>query len=133
VAQHQSNLNRIHISLAFDEVYGPHGGATIASVLANAASDDKVECAAACEMAYLAFVNIPSAHPSTTTNEWSLVIRPKDRWLELHLADLWRYRDLLWMFIRRDFVSVYKQTILGPVWSLAASAVPAEVRHGACT
>lgn len=47
---------------------------------------------------------------------WDLVIRPRDRWLDLHLDDLWRYRDLLWMFVRRDFVSVYKQTILGPVW-----------------
>jgi lipopolysaccharide transport system permease protein len=45
-----------------------------------------------------------------------LVIRPKDKWLDLHLDDLWRYRDLLWMFVRRDFVSVYKQTILGPIW-----------------
>jgi len=49
-------------------------------------------------------------------DEWDLVIRPKDRWLDLHLDDLWRYRDLLWMFVRRDFVAVYKQTILGPIW-----------------
>jgi lipopolysaccharide transport system permease protein len=48
--------------------------------------------------------------------EWDLVIRPSSGWLELHLKDLWRYRDLLWMFVRRDFVAVYKQTILGPVW-----------------
>jgi lipopolysaccharide transport system permease protein len=45
-----------------------------------------------------------------------LVIRPQGRWWELKLADVWHYRDLLWMFIRRDFVSVYKQTILGPIW-----------------
>lgn len=49
-------------------------------------------------------------------DEWDLIIRPKDNWLDLHLDDLWRYRDLLWMFVRRDFVSVYKQTILGPLW-----------------
>lgn len=48
--------------------------------------------------------------------DWDLIIRPKDRWLDLHLDELWRYRDLLWMFVRRDFVSVYKQTILGPLW-----------------
>ena len=47
---------------------------------------------------------------------WSLIIKPQGRWWELQLADVWHYRDLLWMFIRRDFVSVYKQTILGPIW-----------------
>jgi lipopolysaccharide transport system permease protein len=47
---------------------------------------------------------------------WDLIIRPQGRWWDLQLADVWRYRDLLWMFIRRDFVAVYKQTILGPVW-----------------
>jgi lipopolysaccharide transport system permease protein len=50
------------------------------------------------------------------TESWDLVIRPKTGWLDLHLADVWRYRDLLWMFVRRDFVAVYKQTILGPLW-----------------
>jgi lipopolysaccharide transport system permease protein len=54
-----------------------------------------------------------SAAPS---EQWSLRIRPHSGWLELHLADVWRYRDLLWMFVRRDFVAVYKQTILGPLW-----------------
>ena len=48
--------------------------------------------------------------------EWSLVIRPKTGWFDLHLADLWRYRDLVALFVRRDFVSLYKQTILGPLW-----------------
>jgi lipopolysaccharide transport system permease protein len=47
---------------------------------------------------------------------WDLRIGPRTKWLDLHLADVWRYRDLLWMFVRRDFVAVYKQTILGPVW-----------------
>jgi lipopolysaccharide transport system permease protein len=47
---------------------------------------------------------------------WSLVIRPQNRLFDLHLEDVWRYRDLLWMFVRRDFVAVYKQTILGPLW-----------------
>jgi lipopolysaccharide transport system permease protein len=48
--------------------------------------------------------------------DWTLVIRPKARWFDLHLADLWRYRDLVTMFVWRDFVSTYKQTILGPLW-----------------
>ncbi len=48
--------------------------------------------------------------------QWDLVIRPRGRWFDLHLADVWRYRDLVYMFVRRDFVSKYKQTILGPAW-----------------
>jgi lipopolysaccharide transport system permease protein len=47
---------------------------------------------------------------------WSEIIRPKRHWLDLNLLDLWRYRDLIMLFVRRDFVSVYKQTILGPLW-----------------
>jgi lipopolysaccharide transport system permease protein len=49
-------------------------------------------------------------------SEWSLVIRPKTGWFDLHLADLWRYRDLVALFVRRDFVAQYKQTILGLLW-----------------
>ncbi len=47
---------------------------------------------------------------------WDMVIRPKTGWFDLHLADLWRYRDLVMLFVRRDFVAQYKQTILGPLW-----------------
>lgn len=49
---------------------------------------------------------------------WTMVIRPASGWFDLHLGDLWRYRDLVKLFVRRDFVSVYKQTILGPLWFL---------------
>jgi len=49
-------------------------------------------------------------------NHWDLILRPRSKLFELHLADLWRYRDLVWMFVRRDFVSQFKQTILGPAW-----------------
>lgn len=59
-----------------------------------------------------------SATSSKEDGDWSLVIRPKSGWFDLHLADLWRYRDLVMMFVRRDFVSLYKQTILGPLWFL---------------
>lgn len=48
--------------------------------------------------------------------DWSLIIRPKSGWFDLHFQDLWRYRDLVALFIRRDFVATYKQTILGPLW-----------------
>jgi lipopolysaccharide transport system permease protein len=47
---------------------------------------------------------------------WKLVIRPRSSWLDLHLKDLWTYRDLVLMFVRRDFVSQFKQTVLGPTW-----------------
>jgi lipopolysaccharide transport system permease protein len=47
---------------------------------------------------------------------WDLVIRSKTRWFDLHIGDLWRYRDLVGLFVRRDFVAQYKQTILGPLW-----------------
>ncbi len=53
----------------------------------------------------------------TITDEyWDLEIKPQDRLLNLHLKEVWSYRDLLWLLVRRDFVSFYKQTILGPLW-----------------
>lgn len=48
--------------------------------------------------------------------DWSLVIRPQSNWFDMKFKELWAYRDLLFLFVRRDFVSVYKQTILGPLW-----------------
>ncbi|KHJ36993.1 teichoic acid translocation permease protein TagG [Pedobacter glucosidilyticus] len=51
-----------------------------------------------------------------TKEHWDLEIKPQNNLLELHLADVWRYRDLLLLLVRRDFVSFYKQTILGPLW-----------------
>src|ERR1051325_11613738 len=53
---------------------------------------------------------------NSAEKDWSLIIEPKSGWFEFHLKDLWRYRDLLMMFVKRDFVAVYKQTILGPLW-----------------
>jgi lipopolysaccharide transport system permease protein len=50
--------------------------------------------------------------------DWTLVIRPQRGWLDLRLGELWTYRDLVLLFVRRDFVAVYKQTILGPLWYL---------------
>ena len=51
-------------------------------------------------------------------DKWDLIIQPQRRLLDLRLGELWRYRDLVMLFVRRDFVSVYKQTILGPLWYL---------------
>lgn len=52
----------------------------------------------------------------TEVEQWDLIITPRKKWYDLQLADVWRYRDLITLFVRRDFVSRYKQTILGPVW-----------------
>ncbi len=49
-------------------------------------------------------------------HEWDMEIVPRSALFDLRLAELWRYRDLLWLLVRRDFVSFYKQTILGPLW-----------------
>jgi lipopolysaccharide transport system permease protein len=49
-------------------------------------------------------------------DQWDLVIAPKRAVIAFHWQDLLRYRDLLYMFIKRDIVTLYKQTILGPVW-----------------
>ncbi len=54
----------------------------------------------------------------SSEEHWDLVISPKAGWFDLHLADLWRYRDLVTLFVWRDFVAVYKQTILGPLWHI---------------
>lgn len=54
----------------------------------------------------------------TDSENWSLVIRPQRNLFDLRLGELWKYRDLTGLFVRRDFVSVYKQTILGPLWFL---------------
>ncbi|CAN5879432.1 ABC transporter permease [soil metagenome] len=59
-----------------------------------------------------------NSQPTLDSEEWLLVIKPKTSWFDLHLQDLWRYRDLLFMFVKRDFISMYKQTILGPLWFL---------------
>ena len=50
------------------------------------------------------------------TGYWDLVIKGHTSLLDLRFGDLWRYRDLLVMFVKRDFVSFYKQTIFGPLW-----------------
>lgn len=52
----------------------------------------------------------------TTSVPYQLVIRPSQSWLRIDYRSLWQYRDLLLLLVRRDFVSKYKQTVLGPAW-----------------
>ena len=49
-------------------------------------------------------------------SNWDLIIKPRSKWFDFRFKELWKYRDLLLLFVKRDFVSVYKQTILGPLW-----------------
>ncbi|MEG3637862.1 ABC transporter permease [Magnetococcus sp. PR-3] len=56
--------------------------------------------------------------PEVEKQPWSLVITPKRRLLEIPVREIWYYRDLLLLLVRRDFVALYKQTILGPLWFL---------------
>ncbi|WP_336515174.1 ABC transporter permease [Pollutibacter soli] len=48
--------------------------------------------------------------------KWDTQIKPESGIFEINLGELWQYRDLLWLLVRRDFVAFYKQTILGPIW-----------------
>ena len=54
--------------------------------------------------------------PGEDHDAWDLVIEPRSNIMHLNLKEVWRYKYLLVMFIKRDLVSVYKQTVLGPLW-----------------
>ncbi len=58
----------------------------------------------------------PTTAPATDNRKWDFVISSKRSWFDLNLGDVWRYRDLVALFFHRDFVSTYKQTVLGPLW-----------------
>ena len=49
---------------------------------------------------------------------FTTVIKPKSGWFDLHLKEVFAYRDLIYLFVKRNFVSKYKQTILGPAWAV---------------
>ena len=49
-------------------------------------------------------------------DDWSLVIRPQNSLFSIDFREIWRYRDLCAMLIKRDIVTMYKQTVLGPLW-----------------
>lgn len=54
----------------------------------------------------------------TGEEDWDLVIGPNTKLLSLDLKEVWKYRDLMMLFVKRDFVAQYKQTIIGPLWHL---------------
>lgn len=55
---------------------------------------------------------------NTIDNDWLFEITPKNKFFALNLKEVWQYRDLLFLFVKRDIVTVYKQTVLGPLWYL---------------
>ncbi len=65
------------------------------------------------------------ALPVKNDPQWTKVITAKKRLLDLHLKDVWNYRYLIKMFIKRDFITQYKQTILGPIWYLVQPLITA--------
>ena len=54
--------------------------------------------------------------PAGDNTQWTTIIRPRTGWFDVDLEELWRYRDLIVMFVKRNFTVMYKQTILGPLW-----------------
>lgn len=56
-------------------------------------------------------------------DEWDIVIKPKDRMLSVDFGELWRYRDLTSLFVKRNIITQYKQTILGPLWFIIQPAL----------
>jgi len=55
---------------------------------------------------------------NNTPNDWLFEITPKNKFFSLNLKEVWQYRDLLLLFVKRDVITVYKQTVLGPLWYL---------------
>ena len=55
---------------------------------------------------------------NNSNNKFQTVIEPKNGWFDLHLKELLQYKDLIFLFVKRNFVSMYKQTVLGPLWAI---------------
>jgi lipopolysaccharide transport system permease protein len=50
--------------------------------------------------------------------DWDIIVRPRESFFRLNLKEVWQYKDLILLMARRDIVSIYKQTVLGPLWML---------------
>ncbi|MCW5296912.1 ABC transporter permease [Herbaspirillum lusitanum] len=69
---------------------------------------------------------IPPFHSEGQIEEqWDVIIEPRGKIAHIDFASVWRYRDLIWMFFKRDFITFYKQTVLGPLWYLIQPIVTA--------
>ena len=58
-----------------------------------------------------------------TDKTWTTVIKPHNKLWEVDFKELWRYRDLFMMYVKRDIITMYKQTILGPLWFIIQPAI----------
>lgn len=68
------------------------------------------------QLSFITNISKPLMKKEILNKEWDLVIEGSTSLFDLKFKDIWRYRDLLGLFVKRDFVSFYKQTILGPLW-----------------
>ena len=57
------------------------------------------------------------------SGQWTTVIKPRNNLFEVNLKEIWQYRDLISLFIKRNIITQYKQTILGPVWFVVQPAL----------
>ena len=55
---------------------------------------------------------------NTSQQQWTTIIKPRTGWFDIDLKELWQYRDLVVMFVKRSFSTLYEQTVLGPAWIL---------------
>ena len=69
----------------------------------------------------------PVINQAEEQEHWTEIIKPKTSLLDLRLGEVWRYRDLVMMFVRRDFISTYKQTVLGPLWFFIWLVLPSGI------
>lgn len=67
---------------------------------------------------YRQFKNELAQYIMDTSQQWTTVIKPKDKLLSVDFKEIWQYRDLMMLFVKRNIITQYKQTILGPLWYL---------------
>jgi lipopolysaccharide transport system permease protein len=48
--------------------------------------------------------------------DWDLIIKPQNKWYKIRFREIFKFKDLMFLFVKRDFIALYKQTILGPIW-----------------
>ena len=60
---------------------------------------------------------------TSKTEKWTTVIRPHTGWFDINLKEVWDYRDLILLFVKRNFIITYKQTILGPLWVVVSPLI----------
>ena len=62
-------------------------------------------------------------YKAMSEENWTTVIKPKSRLLEVNFGELWKYKDLIALFIKRNIITQYKQTVLGPLWFIVQPAL----------